>query len=360
MDRIVYSVKYNRLKQSYGEGIAMDKQGRIFLDEHEPIHRLYLKSMDAAEDDAEWGRLKFSMKLSEEQVIYVYAYASNRDEITLNGEQVDINRFLTAGNIPDNSKKLFIRQEGSLRFVGKNDVLLYGMKGRYLYLAIEIVGEGRGMISGMRVERGSDEFADVFPEIYRASGDFFRRYLTVFNSIYNDFDDKIDQLPKLLDLDSCPDMLLPIYAGWLGIDVQGDFLKPEALRTLVKEAYTLNRMKGTKACLKRILDIAVEEQSIILEANQMKEYAESYAMGDGVFDVTVLVKKQLTENERYQLTYLLTQFMPVRCRLKLESFEDSGLLDKRVYLDMNAQVAGADAASLDEFMGLDNFVVLEE
>ena len=92
----------------------------------------------------------------------------------------------------------------------------------------------------------------------------------------------------------------------------------------------------------------------------MKEYADTRELEEGVFDVTVLVKKQLTENERFQLTYLLEQFMPVRCRLKLESFEDSGILDNRVYLDMNAQVAGADIASLDDYMGLDNYVILEE
>lgn len=360
MDRTVYSIKLNRLKQSYGEGIAMDRNANIYFDEHEPIHRLYLKSVDAAEDDAEWGRLAFNMRLHEEQVIYIYAYATNDTKIRIGEEYVDINRFLTSGNIPDSSKKILMQQRGALRFVGKHDVLLFGLTGRYLHIAIEVVGEGEGYLSNMRVERGSDEFTTVFPEIYRASGDFFRRYMTVFNSIYNDFDDRINLLPKLLDLDSCPDELLPVYAGWLGIDVQGDFLKPEALRTLVKEAYTLNRMKGTKACLKRILEIAVEEQSLILEANQMKEYADTRELEEGVFDVTVLVKKQLSENERFQLTYLLEQFMPVRCRLKLESFEDSGILDNRVYLDMNAQVAGADIASLDDYMGLDNYVILEE
>ena len=360
MERTVYSIKMNRLKQSYGEGIMMDEDAVIYLDKNEPEHRLYLKSIDAAEEDAEWGRVSFSMQLSEEQVIYIYAFASNDKSLVLDGEDVLIDRLLTSSNISDDTKKIYMKQPGALRFVGKNDILLYGLKGRYLYLCIEVMGEGDGYIAGLKVERGSDEFMDAFPEIYKEYNEFFRRYMTVFNSIYNDFYDNTDKLPKLLDLDKCPDMLLPVYAGWLGIDVQGDLLTPDTLRTLVREAYSLNRMKGTKACLKRILEIVVKEQFLILESNQMKEYGDAKAENDGVFDVTVLIKKQLKEAERYQLTYLLEQFIPVRCRLKLENFKDSGIMDSRIYLDMNAQVAGTENASLDDMMGLDNYIVLEE
>ncbi len=360
MARTVYSIKKNRLKQSYGEGISMDQNATIYLDEHTSVHRLYLKSVDAAEEDAEWGRFSFRTHLSEEQVLYVYAFASNDSYIRMGQEDVDINRFLTSGNISDDAKKILMCQPGALRFVEKNDLLLYGLKGRYLYLSIEVMGEGDGYLSALKVERGSDEFMEAFPEIYRENNDFFHRYMSVFNSIYNDFDDNVNKLPKLLDLDACPDLLLPMYAGWMGIDVQGDFLKPDALRELVKEAYTLNRMKGTKECIKRILEIAIDEQFLILEENQMKEYTDARASNEGVFDVTILVKKQLSENERYQLSYLLEQFMPVRCRLKLESFRDSSIMDSRVYLDMNAQVAGAKNAALDDYLGLDGNIILEE
>ncbi len=360
MDRIVYSVRKNRLKYSGGIGFFADENASLIFDEHEPEHRIYLKSIDAAEDDAEWGRLSFRMQIGEEQVIYIYAVASNDATMEIGQEVVDINRFLTASAIPDSSKMVFLQQPGALRFVGKNDVLLYGLKGRYLYLCIEVMGEGSGYLAGIKVERGSDEFMEAFPAIYSEGNDFFRRFITVYNSIYNDFEDKISLLPHLLDLDKCPDFLLPMYAGWLGIDVQGDFIMPEALRTLVKEAYTLNRMKGTKACLKRVLEIAVDEPCLVLEANRMHEYADAKAVNEGLFDITVLVKKQLTETERYQLSYLLEQFIPVRCRLKLESFKDSGILDTRVYMDMNAQVADMDLASLDSYIGMDGYVVLEE
>ena len=360
MARTVYSIKLNRLKQSYGEGIAMDENASLYLNADTSVHRLYLKSLDAATEDAEWGRLSFRTHLSEEQIIYVYAFASNDTHVTIGREKVDINRFLTSGNISDDAKKIIMKGPETLRYVGRNDILLYGLKGRYLYISIEVMGEGEGVISAIKVERGSDEFMDAFPEIYRENNDFFRRYISVFNSIYNDFDDNTDKLPRLLDLDKCPDMLLPVYAGWMGIDIQGDLLSPETLRTLVKEAYTLNRMKGTKACLKRILEIAVEEQFIILEENQMKEYSDSREANEGVFDVTILIKKQLSENERYQLTYLLTQFIPVRCHLTIESFKDSGIVDSRIYLDMNARVAGTENASLDDYMSMDGNVILEE
>ncbi len=360
MPKTVYSIKLNRLKRSYGEGFSMDEDAYLYPDEQEMTHRLYIGRIDGADPDAEWGRLFMYASLAEEQVLYIYAYATNEQSIRLGEEEVDIDAFLTSENVSDKSKKLLLTQEGSLRFVGKHDVLLYGLKGRYLHLCIEVIGEGGGSVGGIRVERGSDQFMEAFPEIYRSGNDFFHRYISVFNSLYNDFDGNIDRLPELLDPAECPDVLLPVYAGWLGIDVQGDFIPPDALRVLVSESYALNRMKGTKACLARILDIVLDEPAIILEANQMREYSENPASEDDIFDVTVLVKKQLSENERYQLLYLLEQFVPVRCNLKLEIFRDSGILDNRVYLDMNAQVAELDHASLDEFIGLDAYTILEE
>ena len=358
MARTVYSIKKNRLKRSFGEGFMMDEAGNLYLDENSPTHRLYLTAIDSAEEDSEWGRLSFKVRLSEEQVLYTYAFATNDRELKMGEEMVDVESFLIADGIPDSAKKILFNHSEARRFVDKRDVLLYGLKGRYLFICIEILGLGEGMLYNIRAERGSDEFMDAFPEIYRENNDFFRRYMTVFNSIYNDFEDVIDRLPELLSFDTCPSELLPTYAAWLGIDVQGDFMKPEALRQLVKEAYVLNRMKGTKECLKRLLTIVLEETPIILESNQMKEYAESE--GEGVFDVTVLVKKKFSENERFQLMYLLDQFMPVRCRLKIETLKDNSILDNRVYLDMNAQVQYLEDAKLDEYMSLDGQLVLEE
>ncbi|MBR4515670.1 MAG: hypothetical protein IKO61_12395 [Lachnospiraceae bacterium] len=358
MARTVYSIKKNRLRRSYGDGFVMDGAGNLYLDENSPTHRLYLTPIDSAENDSEWGRLSFKVRLSEEQVLYVYAFATNEKELKMGEEMVNIERFVVSDGIQDSAKKLLYNNPEAKRFVDKNDVLLYDLKGRYLFVCIEILGLGGGMLYNIRAERGSDEFIDAFPEVYRENNDFFRRYISVFNSIYNDFESSIERLPELLNFDKCPDELLPTYASWLGIDVQGDFMKPEALRQLVKEAYILNRMKGTKECLKRLLTIALEETPIILEANQMKEYAESE--GEGVFDVTVLVKKQFSENERFQLMYLLEQFMPVRCRLKIETLKDNSILDNRVYLDMNAQVQYLEDAKLDEYMSLDGQLVLEE
>ncbi len=360
MERITYTIKTNRLRRSYGEGIAMDSDANLYLSEETGTHRLYLKSIDGAEADAEWGRFSFHARLQDEQVLYVYAFASNDTETEINGEKVSFDRFLTSENIPNEAKKAMILQNGGKRFVGKDDMLFYDLKGRYLYLGLEVLGEGAGLISRMKVERGSDAFMEAFPEVYRQDKNFFRRYLSIYNSIYNDFDDKIDRLPDLLDTDQCPGVLLPVYAGWMGIDVQGDFMEEEALRTLVKEAYILNRAKGTKACLQRILEIVLDEPAVILEENQIKKYGDIRVEQGDVFTVTVLIKKQLTENERYQLTYLLEQFLPVRCKLKLECFEDSGMLDSRVYLDMNARVSEADTAVLDDYMEMDGYIILEE
>ena len=75
---------------------------------------------------------------------------------------------------------------------------------------------------------------------------FFHRYMSIYSTLYMDFQEKIDNVADFLDINTAPAQLLPIFCGWMGLDVSGDFLTEDRLRTLVKEAYQLNRTKGTR------------------------------------------------------------------------------------------------------------------
>ena len=367
MPSVVYSVKQNRLERSCLKGFLLDPDtGTLHFDPEGSFHRVYVTKLDSAGNDASWGRLSFVSRLQETQALYVYAMAVNVDTVYDENGTYEIERLLLDPDYPEQEKKELLRRGNAERFVGKNDILLYGLSGRYLFLCIEVIGTGEGSISRIRVDRVGDNFMDTFPAVYRERNGFFHRFLSIFSTIYNDIDHEIDRLPELLDPDTCPPACLPVYASWLGIDLSGEFLSEESMRTFVKEAYDLNRIKGTRRCLSRVLEIVLDEKVVILEQNTIKAYLERGDMENdegllraGIYDVNILIRKPLSETDRHQLLYLLNQFKPLRSRLHLVQLKDTATLDTDVYLDMNAVLAGDRVGVFDEGMEMDDQIVLE-
>lgn len=368
MAGIIYSIKKNRLEKSYISGFEMDEDcDRLYMDPGTGIHRLYTDAIDSAREGCEWGRFSFVSSLTENMAMYVYAFASDVNSWYDNdGNEFLLADILRSDEIADDDKKRIFNNDNSLRYVGRNDVLLYRLKGRYLYLAIEILGSGEGYIDRLKVDMKGDYFMDAFPAVYRQRDSFFHRFLSIFSSIHSDLDREIENLPKLLDPDTCPRECLRVYAGWLGIDLSGDFLTEEAERLFVKEAYSLNRMKGTKACLKRVIEIVLGEEAIILENNTIRSYmtpAEIRENGlpeGGIYDVNILIRKSLSDTDRRQLGFLLDQFKPLRSRLHLVPLRDTAALDGETYLDMNAVIAGDHYGIMDDDMEIGDGVILDE
>ncbi len=358
-----YSIKKNRIQRGYREGFLLEEDGRLRTDEKAPFHRLYLKAIDSAVRDSSWGILSFKGNFSENTVCYVYAAAMNEDSFYRRNQPTRIEDFLCDSEESHHIKKEFLKRVGALRFVNQKDMLLYQLTGQYLYLVIEVVGDGSCEIWDMKVDLQGDNFMNTFPEIYREKDSFFHRYMSVFSTIYNDFEGDIAALPELLDLDTCPAGLLPIYGSWMGIDVGKDFLDESILRPLVKEAYQLNRIKGTKMALERVAEIVLGSKVVVLERNMMEDYISKEQMreferlyGNSIFDVTILVKDYISEVKKSQLLFLLNQFKPIRARLHLIVLQREGALDDYVYLDMNASIPSEKGGKLDYMQEIDDII----
>jgi P2-related tail formation protein len=189
----------------------------------------------------------------------------------------------------------------------------------------------------------------TFPSVYLEIIGFFHRYMSIFSSIYNDNSEINEKLYEMLDLNKCDAELLEMYGSWFGIDLRGGFLPEDTLRTLVKEAYMLNRMKGTKWAIERIVEIVVGEDSVLLE-NRLQD--------GGIFDVTILVNAKLSEDLRHQLMFILDQFRPLRTRIRLLQMEKEAVMDGNSYLDMNAAIPKQKHVVLDEESMYDGAITL--
>ncbi len=359
-----YSIKKNRYSNAFMSGFAIEGDNRIVLDDECFMHCLILGRIDGVEEDSDWGHLHFDCDIEEDMIYTVHIFASNYEEFNRKGVLTNIEEFLLGDTDDLATKKKFFEIAGAKKIVNHNDILLYDIKGRYLYVMLEINGMGKGSIENMYINSQGDFFMESLPEVYHEYGGFYHRYLSIFSTMFMELQGKIENADDILNLDNASYELLTLFGKWLGIDVSGDFLSEDKLRRLIKEAYSLNRMKGTRKALERLTEIILDEKTIILEKNCLHNEAESEdnyeaLYGKGAYDVTMLIKTHVPENQKSQLLFLIKQFVPVRCNLNIRFLDESSGLDDHLYLDMNTKVNENIPAELDVRQAMDGRVLLK-
>ena len=342
-----YSIKRNRIKDAALEGFTV-QEDCLVADESVYRNIVIFKPIDSGKNDSEWGRFALKAQMESNMLITIYAIAVN---VKLPEEET--------------SQIEFFKREGVQCTKGMRDVLLYSLEGRYLYLAITVEGTGTCILENMKVYQHGDTFMEELPEIYRDRNSFIHRYMSIFSTVHGEFQDEIDGLDKILDLDTCPVELLPVYASWMGIEISSKFLPEKTLRTFVKELYTLTGYKGTRYALERVFQIILGEDVRIIENQNINftgDIIEGLPYGNaerGPFDVDVLVRKRLSETMYQQLLFLANQFVPARTVLHIDVLGESSVMDSGSYLDMNAHLPEDKAVVLDENVGISDRIKLQ-
>ena len=356
-----YKLGRSRLSRGLLDGFAVTPDGILTVRGEQHRRNLFLPRLDSAVADCPWGRLAFHAEFRGEAVLTVHAFASNEKQFFFQDRTVQTDAFLLDADIPAGQKEKLFAAGGGGRYAGSQDVLLYGLTGRYLWLWLELTGPGAVTLSQFRVLTPGDNFFRTFPEIYQTNGDFFHRYLSIFSSLYNDLQDTVDRLHEFVDLDTAPDEALPIFAGWLGLELDGSLLDPADLRRLLKLAPQLIRAKGTRRAVELIVGLFVEEPVYLVERNLLspaqREGGELY--GESPFDFTVLISRRSDEGLRARLTYLIDQFKPIRSRARLVFLGDRSSLDAFSYLDVNGAVLQSVPGRLDDGEALTGMTYLK-
>lgn len=350
-----FSIKKPQLEKAFYSGMELREDGSVVCGEGEEYSFWLSDALDSGRKDCSWGRLHFQMTLPDHCVCYLYAAAYN---------EADRRELLTDSETSVLEKKRCLSDMCCLRFVNRKDVLLYEVEGRYLWIAMEVFGGG-AVFSNLVIHVPGDSFMEVFPEIYREKNSFFHRYLSIFSSIYHDFQDVLEHREELLDVNMVPRDFLEVFLKWIGIDVGGGFLQEEFLRTFLREAPELIRYKGSAKCIRRICELFVGEEPTILERSLMQRYVRNAQQevydslyGKSPYDVTLLFTIAVDEHRKEQLLRILDQFKPIRCRLRILFLENKGELDTHTYLDRNAVIFSKEEGSLDGSMFVDEAVVL--
>ena len=357
-DKKIYTITEAKLEMAYYEGVK--RLGSVLYTQDDRRSFLILNRFCSYEKDSRWGRFHCKASLSPSSTLKIYAFATDAGI-----EQAEeLNSFFHDPGVQWKEKREYFKRDG-VQFVNHEDVLLYDLRGQYLWIAVEIEESGKDRLYDMKLDTQGDNFMQTFPEIYQEANGFFHRYMSIFSSVYQDISDEIAGMDRYLNIETTPLPVLMQIADWFGFEAEGDFLEEKLLRRLVKEIYPLNRIKGTKQVMKDLIQAVLGDEAYIIERNRLRGFIPGdiketcqKLYGSTMQDVTILVNRPEDEKLQAQMMYLLKQFKPVRSRIRLVFSERCNNLDSYCYLDYNASLSCTGYAHADDHNRMNGTVIL--
>ncbi len=347
------------LEKALLEGFALGEDGALTTVGNGP-HRLLLPGLDSAAGGSEWGRLTLRCQLGPESMLTVRAFAADQSQVIRGGETVWIDDLLLDPTVPLKDKEKLFTLAGGMERSGVRDVLLTDQTGRWLWLWLEVTGTEGSRLEDPRVYIPGDNFFRTLPQVYRTDNDFLRRYLTIFSTMYQEFQEEIDDLPQLLDIDTAPERLLPMFASWLGLEVDVTLFSADELRRLLKAAPELLERKGSRGAVEQAVKLFVSDPIYIVERNLLsqEQQGKETLYGSTPYDFTVLIGCGVDEKLRLRLKFLIDQLKPARSRCHIVFLKECGGLDAFTYLDVNSTVLKNGPGNLDDGKALTGMTYL--
>jgi len=155
--------------------------------------------------------------------------------------------------------------------------------GRYLWVRIELTGNTRmtPRVKALRAEYPTHDYLRRLPKVFsRDDGvaSFLRRYLAIFEGQLGEFEGKADARAALLDPRSAPAEILPWLASFVGLlldERMAHAPRPggkvaDVRRTLIAEATSLFRFRGTVPGLRKFVEIYLGIETIVIEKFQVR------------------------------------------------------------------------------------------
>ena len=125
-----YKLERSRLSRGLLDGFAVTPAGQVVTAGDRERRHLFLPRLDSAVEDCPWGRLAFRADFQGEAVLTVHAFASNEKQFLRQGQPTQTDAFLLDRAISADQKEKLFNAGGGGRYVGSQDILLYGLTGR--------------------------------------------------------------------------------------------------------------------------------------------------------------------------------------------------------------------------------------
>lgn len=315
-----------------------------------------LGPFDGGESGFQWSRVRLEAEIPRDAGVRVYARASddrNWPELEENWNE---------GTLGNPRAPLGLDGAPPLEAlfgepVSGADVWLR-CAGRYLWLVVELAsgGEAGPRVEALSIRFSGDHLADYLPAVYREQ-DFTYRFLSIFNSMFQDMERQIDTLPGRLDPELADGDTLDFLARWLCLDAGTD---PELLRDMLPHALDFFETMYTAEGVRRTAWLLSGRKPEIIEYFRVDPndpscrnpalYRRLY--GENPYRFFLLFPYDTFSTQRDMERFLdrMRDRVPAGTDFELVLLKPCVQLDWHTYLGINSQISGFVPAAIDETM----------
>lgn len=310
------------------------EQGSIQSKSETGMSRFFSRTLDTKESGTIWHRMKLTVQKNQGNFTFLF-YASDDLEIVVDQKQWMISDLIISSEFTDDRKKQLLEPYLKKQIWNQDDILLHDVQGRYLWFCLEMQ---KSHLEELCFYFPKETWMQYLPQVYQTGMDsqcFSERFLSIFQSVYDDFDQQIEQSHYELEPLTTNKEMLYFLAEILNIE-QVPSWEEDKLRLLLSKAHQLFQKRGTKKGLEEILMLYMGEEPHILEDTQTPN------------QITVLInEKYLTGRERNIILGIIYTFVPVGIEVNLVDLRDYFLLGDPLYISVNSKTTTYDAMKLD-------------
>lgn len=321
-------------------------------DENEPLKKaIYIsKAIDSMTNGTKWHRITFDSEIPVDTLISFHYFATDNNIIEFNGNKISLDDLITDDSIHYDRKINILDRLWKGRIENPKDILLHSIRGRYVYFMIELYTYtgNKPIINSIKIEFPMDTFIRYLPDVFEKSvnkSEFLMKYMAIFQNLYLEIEDKIDNISDLFDPDMVDNERIRWLADFLNID-NHHIWDDKKLRKLLKNIGSLYELRGTKEGIEKIVELYTGEKPIIIEAFEIDKY---YVVDNDVllnlyssnpYTFTVLVKEKYinTEQDYSNVEKIIESFKPAHTLSRLISLKQTGIVDGYSYIGINSSL----------------------
>ena len=309
--------------------------------------------LDSREKGMAWHRITMDTATLGEASIQVAFYGTDQKAIACHDRMWDLDELIQTEEVELEDKLKAFAPYLQKRALNPADLLLHEVKGQYLWFAAELFGQGSESpkLGNIRIQFPMESWISYLPAVYRQekeSARFLESYLGVFQSVYQDLEEKIRQSAGCLDADTDQDEFLSWMAGWLDIE-DTRFWNREKLRQFLKTATELFGMRGTRQGLVRMLELYLGVKPLVVEYAEAEQYHLSrfYGIDENSFAVLLPEACVPSAKEYETVLHLIQETVPVHMQFQMELMKPMMLLGSYSYVGINSRLGHYQPLKLD-------------
>lgn len=334
-------------QRGYMDRLVCTEHGiQLLKGEHKGV--FFSRVLDSGEKENLWHRMTCEIPVFRTGVRF-WIYAAETKQTICDGAVMSIDEILS-GQLPAAEKRKILTPFLKKEFLNQTDVLLHDIKGRYIWFCIEIYSgqEENVGIENIFLYFPAKNWIQYLPSVYeknKESAAFLDQYLSIFQSVYDDFDRRFENSPALLEPAVTEMDFLQFLAEWLDI-INTNIWSEDKLRKLIQMAPVVFRKRGTRQGLIEIIDLFTGEPPLIIEQWQIREYRKHsdkkeyldqlYGTDENSF--LILVKEKYCSGKREQeaLLNLIQEVSPAHMEARLVALRQHMILGEHTYLGVNS------------------------